>query len=303
MAGRTLLQQASPVSFGLKAARWLGLATRQAQRLLHVRSRLPVQLGGPSGTLAALGPNGPRVMELLAAELDLALPDLPWHAERDLIAELASTLALTAGAMAKVALDVALLMQTEVGEAHDTSAGGSSAMPHKRNPVRPTAVLAASRLAVGSASVLINGMTHEHERAVGAWQAEWVALPDAFRATSGAVRNAREMLEGLEIDAERMRENLERDGLLAMSEGLVAALVPHLGRDAAYELVRDVTRRVSPTSSLEALARNEPAIVDVLSPEGITAALDPSAFLGSAGTFIDRAVRAFDDLVRRREQS
>lgn len=306
MAGRTLLQQASPVTFGLKAARWLGLATRQLERLLDLRSRLPVQLGGPSGTLAALGANGPRVTELLAEELDLAVPDLPWHAERDLVAYLASTLSVTAGAMAKVALDVALLMQTEVAEVHEVPAdaeGGSSAMPHKRNPVRATSVLAASRLAAAAASVVLTGMAHEHERAVGAWQAEWAAVPDTFRATGGAVANAREMLQTLRVDPDQMRRNLGREGSLAMSEGLVTALVPHIGREEAYVVVRNVARRASDTASLEVLSRQEPAIAEVLSPEEVAAALEPSAFLGSAGIFIERAVRRFDDLVGPSEGS
>lgn len=306
MAGRTLLQQASPVTFGLKAARWLGLTTRQLERLLDLRARLPVQLGGPTGTLAALGAHGPRVMELLAEELDLAVPDLPWHSERDLVAHLASTLSVTAGAMAKVALDVALMMQTEVAEVHEVHAeeeGGSSAMPHKRNPVRAASVIAASRLAAGAASVVLGGMAHEHERAVGAWQSEWVALPDAFRATGGAVANAREMLETLHVDTGRIRRNLDREGSLAMSEGLVTALVPHLGREAAYVTVRDVARRASEDTPIEALAREEPAIARVLSPEEVAAALDPSAFLGSAATFIERAVRRFDELLGPSEGS
>jgi 3-carboxy-cis,cis-muconate cycloisomerase len=306
MAGRTLLQQASPVTFGLKAARWLGLATRQLERLLDLGSRLPVQLGGPSGTLAALGANGPRVTELLAEELDLAVPDLPWHAERDLVAHLASTLAVTAGAMAKVALDVALLMQTEVAEVQEVppeGEGGSSAMPHKRNPVRATSVIAASRLAAAAASVVLTGMAQEHERAAGAWQAEWIALPDAFRATGGAVANAREMLETLRVDPDRMRRNLGQEGSLPMTEGLVTALVPHLGREEAYAVVRDVARRAAETSSFEALAREDPAIAEVLSTEEVAAALDPSAFLGGAVTFIERAVRRFDDVVGPSEGS
>jgi 3-carboxy-cis,cis-muconate cycloisomerase len=300
MAGRTLLQQASPITFGLKAARWLGLATRRLERLRDLRSRLPVQLGGPSGTLAALGSDGPRVMELLADELGLAVPDLPWHAERDLVADLASSLAITAGAMAKVALDVALLMQTEVAEVHEVppeGEGGSSALPHKRNPVRATSVLAASRLAAAAASAVTSEMAHEHERAVGAWQAEWIALPDTFRATGGAVANAREMLETLRVDDDRMRLNLARDGALAMAEGLVGALVPHLGRDVAYAAVRDVASRASGgAASLEAVAREDPAIAEVLSAEEVAAALDPSSFLGSATIFIERAVRRFDGI-------
>src|SRR5579885_1906814 len=184
MAGRTLLQQALPITFGLKAARWLALVTRQVQVLREHRPRtLAVQLGGAAGTLASLGEQGVQVVALLAEELDLPAPELPWHTERDRIAEIASTLGVVAGAMAKIAGDVALLAQTEVGEATEASApgkGSSSAMPQKRNPVDATSAMAAARLAVGVVPVILSAMVQEHERAVGGWQAEWAAIPDLF---------------------------------------------------------------------------------------------------------------------------
>jgi len=194
MAGRTLLQQALPIPFGLKAARWLGLVTRQVRALRDQRWALALQFGGASGTLAALGDQGLRVAELLAAELALALPDLPWHAERDRVAGIAAAVGVTAGAMAKVAQDVVLLAQTEVGEAAEARApgkGGSSAMPQKRNPVDATLALAAARLAVGQVPVILAAMTQEHERAVGGWQAEWAAIPDLFRFAGGAAARRR----------------------------------------------------------------------------------------------------------------
>src|SRR5258707_4378600 len=189
MAGRTLLQQALPITFGLKAARWLALAVRQVRALREHRDRtLVVQLGGAAGTLASLGSNGLRVIELLSAELGLAAPDLPWHTERDRIAGIAATLGIVAAAMAKIAGDVILLAQTEVGEASEGTApgkGGSSAMPQKHNPVDATAALASARLAVGGVPGILSAMAQEHERAIGGWQAEWAAIPDLFRFTAG----------------------------------------------------------------------------------------------------------------------
>ncbi|HEV8194477.1 MAG TPA: 3-carboxy-cis,cis-muconate cycloisomerase, partial [Ktedonobacterales bacterium] len=189
MAGRTLLQHAIPIPFGLKAARWLALITRQRARLWEVRTRVSVvQLGGAAGTLAALGVAGPRVTEMLAEKLGLAVPDLPWHAERDRVAEVAAALGVVAGSMAKIAGDVVLLAQTEVNEVAEGAAPGkgvSSAMPQKRNPVDATLARASARLALGVVPVLLAAMEQEHERSAGSWQAEWEALPALFGYTSG----------------------------------------------------------------------------------------------------------------------
>src|SRR5260370_878656 len=185
MAGRTLLQQALPITFGLKAARWLALAVRQVHALRERRERtLAVQLGGAAGTLASLGDKGLRVVDLLAAELGLPVPDLPWHTEPDRLAEVAATLGVVAGAMAKVAGDVVLLAQTEVGEASEGAApgkGGSSALPQKHNPVDAINAIASARLAVGVAPVILSAMAQEHERAARGWQAEWAPIPDLCR--------------------------------------------------------------------------------------------------------------------------
>ncbi|HKV84625.1 MAG TPA: 3-carboxy-cis,cis-muconate cycloisomerase, partial [Ktedonobacterales bacterium] len=230
MVGRTLLQQATPITFGLKAARWLALLTRQARRLNELRDQIGVvQFGGASGTLAALGDQGPRIMELLAEELGLAAPDLPWHAERDRVAEVAAGLGVLAGAFAKIAGDVILLAQTEVGEVAEAAAegrGGSSTMPQKRNPTHAVAAVAAARLALGTASALLGATAQEHERAAGAWQMEWAALPDLFRYTSGAALHTRRSLEGLIIDVGRMRERLDQSGGLPLTEALMMALAP-----------------------------------------------------------------------------
>ncbi len=216
MAGRTLLQQALPITFGLKAARWLGLVARQVPRLQEVRRRVAcVQLGGAAGTLAALGTAGEQVTLHLAEELDLAVPDMPWHAERDRVAEAASALGVVAGAMAKIAADVVLLAQTEVGElaeGGDSGKGRSSALPQKRNPVDAVMALACSRLAVGQVPVILGSMLQEHERAAGGWQAEWEAIPALFGFTMGAVDRVRSSLSGLQVEPVRMRANLAASG-------------------------------------------------------------------------------------------
>ncbi|MFL5869676.1 MAG: 3-carboxy-cis,cis-muconate cycloisomerase [Solirubrobacterales bacterium] len=210
MAGRTLLQQAQPITFGLKAAGWLDSVMAARERLGSLS--LAVQLGGPAGTLASIGPDGERVVGLLAQRLGLEEPALPWHTARLRIADLGASLALTAGALEKIALDVVLLSQTEVGELAEPSGGGrggSSSMPHKRNPVGSVLAIACARRVRGDAGVLLAAMPQEHERAAGAWQSEWAPLSDALGLTGGAASAMRETLEGIEVRPDRMRENLE----------------------------------------------------------------------------------------------
>ena len=210
MAGRTLLQQALPVTFGLKAAVWLDSVVSARERLGSVS--LAVQLGGAAGTLAALGPGGERVVGLLAARLGLDEPAVPWHTSRVRIADLGSSLAITAGVLEKIALDVVLLSQTEVGEVAEPSGGGrggSSSMPHKRNPAGSVVAIACARRVRGDAGVLLAAMPQELERAAGAWQSEWAPLSDALALTGGATAAMRDALERLEVRPERMHENLE----------------------------------------------------------------------------------------------
>ena len=304
MAGRTLLQHALPITFGLKAARWLALATRQVQHLRAVRNHaLALQFGGAVGTLAALGDKGMEVAELLAAELELPLPDLPWHAERDRIAQIAVALGIGAGAMAKIANDLVLLAQTEVGEAAEATApgtlwvkGGSSAMPQKRNPVDAMEALAGARLATGIVPVILHAMTNEHERAVGGWQAEWVAIPDLFRYAAGVVERVRSAVHGVQIDPERMRANLDGGGLL-MAEALMVALARHWGRPEAQRVVQAVCTRARTTNTtLRQAACEDAQIGNVLAPSAIDQALDPTNYLGSADVLIDRALAAYRDV-------
>ena len=301
MAGRTLLQQALPISFGLKAARWLALAARQCEALSRLRSwALVVQFGGAAGTLAVLGDQGLRVSEFLAEELGLALPDLPWHAERDRIAAVASALGVTAGAMAKIASDVILLAQTEVGEvreADEPGKGGSSTLPQKRNPVDAVFVSAASRLAIGLVPVILSAMAQEQERGAGGWQAEWAAIPDLFRFTSGAIAHGMAAVAGLEVDGGRMRANLDLSGGLIMAEALTMALAPSLGRQAAQSIVAVACKTaVASEVDLRQVALADQRITAVLSSDAIDEALDPAAYLGSTNAFIDRALAHYQTL-------
>jgi 3-carboxy-cis,cis-muconate cycloisomerase len=298
MAGRTLLQQALPITFGLKAARWLDLAVRQVRALRERRERtLAVQLGGAAGTLASLGEKGLQVVELLAAELGLPAPDVPWHTERDRIGEIAATLGVIAGAMAKIAGDVALLAQTEVSEAAEGAApgkGGSSAMPQKHNPVDATNAIASARLAVGEVPVILSAMAQEHERAAGGWQAEWAAVPNLFRYTASAVERVHEAVGGLQVDPARMSTNLDLTKGMIMAESLAMALARHVGRPEAQHMVKALSdRAVRSGMHLRQAALEEAHVQSILSPEEIDRALEPGAYLGSTDVFIDRALASY----------
>ncbi len=226
MAARTLLQQAVPTTFGFKAAGWLvGLVETRA-RLVAVAASLPAQLGGAAGTLAALGDEGPEVLRLYAAELGLREPVVPWHTIRTPLAELAGALAGAAGAAAKIGVDVTLLAQTEVGEVAERASGGSSTMPHKRNPVGAVLAVACARHARANAGILLESVVQEHERAVGAWHAEWQALATALAATGGAAASVRRSLSGLEVDAARMRANIAPETLAEAARFDVEATRP-----------------------------------------------------------------------------
>jgi 3-carboxy-cis,cis-muconate cycloisomerase len=301
MVGRTLLQQALPITFGLKAARWLALATSQVGSLRdHRHHTLAVQLGGAAGTLASLGDNGLRVVGILAEILALPVPALPWHTERDRIAAIASTLGVVAGSMAKIALDVALLAQTEVGEASEGTApgkGGSSAMPQKHNPVDSTGAIASARLAIGLVPVILSAMAQEHERGVGGWQAEWTAIPDLFCFTAATVERIREAVSGLQVDPSRMKANLDLTNGLVMAESLTMALAPHMGRPAAQRLVQAICEQATSSGiHLRQAALAEPQIRAILSPDKIEQALDPVLYLGSTNAFIDRALASYREV-------
>ena len=298
MAGRTLLQQALPTTFGLKAAGWLVSVLEARRRLLEARSsRLAAQLGGAAGTLASLGASGISVLEEFARELDLAEPALPWHTDRTRVAELGGALSLVAGVLAKISLDVILLSQTEVAEVAEPSGegrGGSSTLPHKRNPILSVTAVACSRRVQDLSRTLGAAMAGEHERAAGAWHAEWEALSGVLALTGGAAAAVREVTEGLEVYPEKMRENLYATGGLLLAESVTTAAAESLGRLEAHDLVQAAARRAADNGGPfreELLA--QPALREVLSPEDVDAALDPAGYLGSAGRFVDRALTLY----------
>ncbi|MFD8819273.1 3-carboxy-cis,cis-muconate cycloisomerase [Streptomyces sp. NPDC059627] len=291
MPGRTLTQHAVPTAFGLKAAGWRSLVLDARDRVTRVRESLPAQLGGAAGTLAAFGVYDAAHAEQLPAayarELGLAAPLLPWHTLRTPIADLAGCLAFTAGALGKIAADVLTLSRTEIGEVSEGSGGGSSAMPHKANPVRSTLIAAAARRAPQLAAVLYGSMVAEDERPAGAWHAEWEPLRDLLRTVGGAARDAAELAEGLLVHPEAMRRNLDLTGGLIVSERLSAELAPVLGRARAKELLTELARRTrTEHRTLRELLAEEPGLKDV-DLDNLT---DPARYTGSAGVLTDRAL-------------
>lgn len=299
MAGRTLMQQALPVTFGLKAAGWLVAVIEARRGLARVREHgLAAQLGGAAGTLASLGEAGPAVLTGFARELDLAEPVVPWHASRGRLVELAGALAVCAGVAEKVARDVILMAQTEVGEVAEPSGGGrggSSTLPHKRNPILSVTAVAGARRARSAAQTLQAAMDHEHERAAGAWHAEWQAIGEALSATGGAAAAMREALGGLEVYPDRMRGNLDATGGLILAENVTTVLTGSLGRLEAHELVKAACERVAQNGTgLKQELLAEPSIRNAVSEEEIEAALDPAGYLGSSETFVDRALDLYN---------
>jgi 3-carboxy-cis,cis-muconate cycloisomerase len=285
MAARTLLQQAVPTTFGLKAAGWLVAVLETRQRVEQMQTeRLAVQLGGAAGTLAALGEQGVEVLRLLAAELELAEPELPWHTNRTRVAELGAALDVCASVLAKIGLDLVLLAQTEVGEVRERTGGGSSTMPQKRNPVHSVLARACAELVSGHASVLARSVVQEHERAAGAWHAEWEALSGALALTGGAAWNIAEAVESLEVDTDRMRANLELTGGLIVAERLSFAL-----GGTSHDVVRAAAQRAGESGRTFADELRADERVE-LSDAELAEALDPMTYLGSAEAFVDRAL-------------
>ncbi|MGW3247013.1 3-carboxy-cis,cis-muconate cycloisomerase [Streptomyces sp. NPDC001070] len=305
MAGRTLTQHAVPTTFGLKAAGWRALVLDAHDRLTAVRSALPAQLGGAAGTLAAFhafaeadgaGGASPEaglpLLAAYAAETGLAEPVLPWHTLRTPVADLAGALAFTAGALGKVAADVLVLTRTEIGEVSEGTGGGSSAMPHKANPVRATLIAAAARQVPALASVLYGSLAAEDERPAGAWHAEWQPLREALRLVGGAARDAAELAAGLRVHPHRMRDGLEATGGLVVTERLAAALTALIGRGEAESVLTRASRRaVEEGIDLDDALVEEPALAGLLPKERLRDLTDPTRYTGSAGVLVDRALR------------
>jgi len=297
MAGRTLGQQALPITFGLKAAGWLVALDEAAAGLDRVRrERLAAQLGGAAGTLASLGPDGIAVARRYAAELGLCEPVLAWHTNRARVGELAGALGVAAGVLGKVALDVTLLAQTEVAEvseAGEEGRGGSSTLPHKRNPIGAVLITAATRRVPGLVATLLGATPQEQERATGAWHAEWEPQVELLRLVGGAAARTRELLEGLEVHPDRMRANLDATGGLLLTERVAGALADALGRVAANDLVQRLAREAAASRRpLREVLAADPTVREHLEEADLDRLLDPEGYLGSAGQFIDRALAA-----------
>ncbi len=290
IVGRTRSQQALPVTFGLKAANWLAPLLRARRRLDQLRPRLLLlSFGGAAGTLSALGARGPEVAEALAAELGLGLPPLPWHAQRDGMAELAGWLSLVTGSLGKLGQDVLLMAQSEVGEVREGGGegrGGSSTMPQKANPVSSEVLVTAARFNAALLSALHQALPQEQERGGPGWQLEWLTLPQMVVMTGGALRQAETLLQNLEVDAGRMRANLEASNGLVLAEAASFALAEHLPRPEAQALVKAACAEVRRTGRhlMEVLADSCEAPLDWV------ALRDPAKALGATETFIDRVL-------------
>ncbi|MDI2144063.1 MULTISPECIES: 3-carboxy-cis,cis-muconate cycloisomerase [unclassified Pseudomonas] len=295
LAGRTWLQHATPVTLGMKIAGWLGAITRSRQRLRELKPRLLVlQFGGASGTLAALGEQALPIARALAEELQLTLPEQPWHTQRDRIVEFGAVLGLIAGSLGKLGRDISLLMQTEAAEVFEPSSpgkGGSSTMPHKRNPVGAAVLIGAATRVPGLVSTLLSAMPQEHERSLGLWHAEWETLPEICCLVSGALQQARLLADGLEVDAARMARNLELTQGLVLAEAVSIVLAQRVGRDAAHHLLEQCCKRaVAEQRHLRAVLGDEPQVTAELSAAELDHLLDPAHYLGQAQVWVERAV-------------
>jgi len=294
MVARTLLQHALPTTFGLKAAGWLSGLDAAAGGLRRVRATgLAVELGGAAGTLAAFGDFGPRIVELFAAELGLSSPPIAWHTERTRIGELAAALGVAAGAIAKPAVDIVLMAQTEVGEVRDAvpGRGGSSSLPNKHNPIAAVSALAAARQAPGLVATLLGSMAGEHERAAGAWHAEWQPLNALLVAVGSASAWLRDGLEHLEVDPARLAANLAQTGGLLLAERVAAALTPAVGRARAGSLVAAACQAaLAKGGGLADVLNRQPEVSAILAPAEVSRLLDPTTYLGQAGQLVDRAL-------------
>jgi 3-carboxy-cis,cis-muconate cycloisomerase len=300
IVARTWLQHALPMPFGLKLAEYAAALQRSRVRLRRLRREsLSLQFGGAAGTLAALGDMGLKVAERLAQDLQLPLPDAPWHTHRDRIAEAASVLAIVAGTCGKIARDVQLLMQTDVAEAFEPAGegrGGSSTMPHKRNPVAAATALAAAIMAPNLAATIFASQVQDHERSAGPWHAEWPTLPSLLLVTSGALAAIVDIAEGLEVDVARMRVNLDATGGLIMAEAVAMALAEKIGKREAHHVVEAASKKaVAGKKSLREMLTGDASVTAHLSPDRIAKLFEPMAYQGVSQALIDRLLASLDD--------
>jgi 3-carboxy-cis,cis-muconate cycloisomerase len=305
MAGRSNLQQAVPLTFGFKMAALLAAMQRHRERLKELRPRVLVgEFGGAVGTLASLGRDGLKVQAEMMKELGLGQPAIAWHTVRDTIGEVACFLGLVTGTLGKISMDVKLLMQTEVAEVYEPfheARGSSSTMPQKRNPISCLYIHSTAALVRQHVAALLEAAVADHERSTGPWEIEWIALPEIFLLASGALSQTRLLVQGLEVDAARMRANLDLTKGMIVSEAVMMGLGPHLGRQRAHDLVYDICRKVAATGEpLVDLLAKDPEISKHLTRRELEAMCDPAGYLGLAGEMVDR-VLAIEGDTRRRE--
>ncbi len=302
---RTWMQHALPMPFGLKLAGYAAALARSRDRLRRLRREaLVLQFGGAVGTLAALNDRGLDVAERLAALLDLPLPESPWHSHRDRLAEVASAFAILTGTCGKIARDISLLMQTDVGEAFEPAApgrGGSSTLPHKRNPIAAAAALAAANIAPNLAATILAAQVQEHERALGGWQAEWPTFPALALVTSGAVNAVVDMAQGLEVDGERMRLNLTETRGQIMAEAVSFALGAKVGKEEAHRLVEEASRKAAAAKrELQEVLGEDDRIKLHLSVGELARLFEPMGYQGAAQTLIDRIIGSLQGRIPKR---
>jgi 3-carboxy-cis,cis-muconate cycloisomerase len=299
VVARTWLQHALPMPFGLKLAEYAAALHRSKGRLKRLREEtLALQFGGAAGTLAALGDKGLVVAEALARELKLPLPEAPWHTHRDRIAEAASVFAILAGTCGKIARDVSLMMQTDVGEAFEPAGegrGGSSTMPHKRNPVAAASALGAATMAPNLAATIFAAQVQDHERSAGPWHAEWPTLPALMLVTSGALAAVVDLAEGLEVDVARMRANLDTTHGLIMAEAVTFALAEKIGKADAHQLIEAASKKaVADKKHLRDVLTSDSKVTAHLDAEQIAALFEPMAYQGVSQALIDRLLASLD---------
>jgi len=300
VVARTWLQHALPMPFGLKLAEYAAALHRSRKRLQRLRREtLALQFGGAAGTLAALGDKGWPVAERLAQELKLPLPDAPWHTHRDRIAEAASVFAIVAGSCGKIARDVSLMMQTDVADAFEPAGegrGGSSTMPHKRNPVAAATALAAATMAPNLAATIFAAQVQDHERSAGPWHAEWPTLPTLLLVTSGGLAAIVDIAEGLEVDVARMRFNLDATGGLIMAEAVTMALAEKIGKSDAHHLIEAASKKaVVEKRHLRDVLSADARITAQLGADRLAKLLEPMEYQGASQALIDRLLASLDE--------
>jgi 3-carboxy-cis,cis-muconate cycloisomerase len=299
VVARTWLQHALPMPFGLKLAEYAAALHRSKLRLKRLRSEtVALQFGGAAGTLAALGDKGLAVAEALSRELKVPLPEAPWHTHRDRIAEAASVLAILSGTCGKIARDVSLMMQTDVGEAFEpagTGRGGSSTMPHKRNPVAAASALGAATMAPNLAATIFAAQVQDHERSAGPWHAEWPTLPALLLVTSGALAATVDIAEGLEVDVERMRANLDTTHGLIMAEAIAFALAETIGKSEAHHLIEAASKRAAAEKKhLRDVLSGDSKVTAKLSAKKIAELFEPMAYQGASQALLDRLLASLE---------